>query len=116
MDSTMYFFSGEATCLNVIPDCAVISVKAIFGGGTSHSIANKRYAFITSDDRITVTEKSISSLLPGLSLLDPSRPRAVSRLRLFGPRLCKHDQAGNAHGPDPVSIAPPSRDFQRCLL
>src|SRR5215213_11323597 len=48
----MYFFSGEATCLKVMPDCAVISVKAIFGGGRSHRIANKRYAFITSGDRI----------------------------------------------------------------
>src|ERR1700680_13569 len=27
MDSTMYFFSGEYTCLNVIPAGAVISVK-----------------------------------------------------------------------------------------
>src|SRR5215212_7421154 len=28
----MYFLSGEATCLNVIPDCAVTSVKAILVG------------------------------------------------------------------------------------
>src|SRR5215217_1072293 len=105
----MYFLSGEATCLNVMPDGAVISVKAIFGGGKSHSIANRRYAFITSADRITVTgKKSLSFLSPAPSLSDLSRCRVVARLRLFVPPLCKHDRAGNAHGPDRALIAPRS--------
>jgi len=49
----MYFFSGEATCLKVIPAWAVMSVKAGFAGcgvstwedknGTKARIANKEY-------------------------------------------------------------------------
>src|SRR5262249_44054027 len=32
IDSTRYFFSGEATCLKLMPDCVVTSMKRIAAG------------------------------------------------------------------------------------
>src|SRR6185369_8237324 len=41
----MYFFSGEATCLNVMPACVVISVKPTFCTGEVTSARIKKISF-----------------------------------------------------------------------
>ena len=54
----MYFLSGEATCLKVMPAWAVMSVKAILGGLPaseliSHAKAQRRKEDRKVRDRIT---------------------------------------------------------------
>src|SRR6185369_3976594 len=120
----MYFLSGEATCLKVMPACLVMSVNAILMGcwlRTGFSRKDAKAQRRMRRIRILCAFASLreKKLFIGLSiapcLLTLSTSRAVSHLRLCVRRRRTHDRADNEHAPDRVAGARQSRGFQCCL-
>src|SRR5215213_3340756 len=126
----MYFLSGEATCLKVMPACVVMSVKAILvgcwlrtvfsrSGATAQSKNMTRRVKSLIDFRCAVAslrEKFFIDLSSAPCLLTLSTSRAVSRPQLCALRQCMHGRVDNEHGPERVASARRSQGSQRCPL
>src|ERR1051326_5006036 len=105
----MYFFSGEATCLKLMPACAVMSVKDtlivwVGAGETSRQeIKNpieNRMAVRVMKNSLRV--RVINYLWPVPFLSSPSRARADPRLLSCGRRRCRHGPTDSARAADRV--------------
>src|SRR5215213_63039 len=114
----MYFLSGEATCLNVMPACLVMSVNAILMGcwlRTRLSCKGAKTQRRPQKVRIKVLNVFIGLLIaPCLLIL--STARAVCRRRLCVRRQSTRGRADNEHAPDQVAGARQSRGSQHYPL
>src|SRR6185369_14799907 len=123
----MYFLSGEATCLKVMPACLVMSVNAILMGcwlktGFSRKDAKAqrrmRRIKILCGFLCAFASLREKKLFIGLSiapcLLTLSTSRAACRPRLCARRRRTHDRVDNEHAPDRAGGARQSRGFRCC--